>query len=48
MIHYFYAMAGAIPAARSALEAAAAAMGETLAAEGTIPGETPTPATGQM
>jgi acetyl esterase/lipase len=30
MIHYFYAMAGAIPAARIALKAAAAAMRDAL------------------
>jgi acetyl esterase/lipase len=30
MIHHFYAMAGAIPAARAAIKAAAAAMGEAL------------------
>ena len=30
MIHYFYAMAGAIPAARTALKAAAAAMRHAL------------------
>ena len=34
MIHYFYAMAGAIPAARTALKAAAAAMGDALTASG--------------
>jgi acetyl esterase/lipase len=32
MIHYFYAMAGAIPAARTALKGAAAAMREALVA----------------
>jgi len=34
MIHYFYAMAGAIPAARTVLKAAAAAMSEALTAGG--------------
>jgi acetyl esterase len=34
MIHYFYAMAGAIPAARAALKAAAAAMREALVSGG--------------
>jgi acetyl esterase/lipase len=34
MIHYFYAMAGAIPAARTALKAAATAMREALVAGG--------------
>jgi acetyl esterase len=34
MIHYFYAMAGAIPAARAALKGAAAAMREALIAGG--------------
>jgi acetyl esterase/lipase len=34
MIHYFYAMAGAIPAARTALKGAAAAMREALIARG--------------
>jgi acetyl esterase len=43
MIHYFYAMAGAIPAARSALKAAAAAMGEALVAGGAAVGEASAP-----
>jgi acetyl esterase/lipase len=48
MIHYFYAMAGAIPAARLALEAAAAALGETLGAGVAVVGEAPAPHNRQM
>jgi acetyl esterase/lipase len=48
MIHYFYAMAGAIPAARLALKAAAAAMGEALVAGGASIGEAPAPHNRQM
>jgi acetyl esterase len=48
MIHYFYAMAGAIPAARLALEAAAAAMGEALVAGSALVGVAPTAHNRQM
>lgn len=48
MIHYFYAMAGAIPAARSALKAAAAALGEALVVRSAVAGTAPASATGQM
>jgi acetyl esterase/lipase len=41
MIHYFYAMAGAIPAARTALKAAAGAMRDAL-----VSGENTTEAAG--
>jgi acetyl esterase len=39
MIHYFYAMVGAIPAARTALKGAAAAMREALLAGGQVGGD---------
>ncbi len=48
MIHYFYAMAGAIPAARLALMAAAAAMGEALVAGSALVGEAPAAHNRQM
>jgi acetyl esterase/lipase len=51
MIHYFYAMAGAIPAARATLKAVAAAMGEALIAGGAadaVVGELSAPDSRQM
>jgi acetyl esterase len=48
MIHYFYAMAGAIPSARAAVKGAAAAMREALIAGGWVGGAWPAPRDGEM